>query len=133
MFAVFIVTPPVLILADSLMGALMNGLGGAAPQLLSQTDVNNLKNYAFADFQKLTNIQSTVTSLQGLSQINDNITKALQIIKDHSDDDDVQFGPIKYYLQYTQTDIQYINNYLHGGGSATLSGDYSSFVNMVNS
>jgi hypothetical protein len=133
MFIVFLVTPPVLILADSLMGALLNGLSGGSPKLLSGTDVSNLKTYAFSDFDKLSKVTTTVTALINLNSLNDSITRALKVISDNQGGDD-NFGPVKVYLQYTQTDIQYICDYLNTGGNAvgaTIGSDMASFKNMV--
>jgi hypothetical protein len=130
-------TPPILIIADSFMGALLSGMDGTAPRKLSITDVQNLNTffisnaqYSSADFNQLVTMQSSCSSIFGtLNSVKGLIDEAISKIKQYSSDDDYSFGIISTYLLNAQTHINAIQTYMNSG----LQNDFNSTLTMVNS
>jgi hypothetical protein len=130
-------TPPLLIIADSFMGALLSGMDGTAPRKLSTTDIQNLQAFfingtpgSSADFNQLITMQSSCSGVFGaLNSVKGLIDEAIDKIHQYSSDDDYSFGIISTYLQDAQNHINTIQTYLNSG----LQNDFNTTLTMVNS
>jgi hypothetical protein len=125
-------TPAILIVADTLMTALLSAIDGSAPQKLSIADKNNLLNYLTSntgDFTQLTKMPQLTGILSQLQSIKNTVDYDIGLINQHSDDDAYKFGIILQYLTNTQTHIQTILN--SGMLSGKLNTDQGILVQMI--
>jgi hypothetical protein len=136
MVLVLTLTPAVLIIADSFMGALLSGMDGTTPRKLSVDDVANLKRFFIsetgsqADFNQLITMQTSCSDVLGtLNSVKTLIDEAINKINQYSADDDYNFGIIKTYLQYAQDHINTIQTYMNSG----MQNDFNSTLSMINS
>jgi hypothetical protein len=123
-------TPPILILLDSVTGSLLSAFDESAMRRLSAADVANIHSFMFGtdgDFDKLTHMSTACSGEISLLQtINSNIQLGLDKINAAGEDDN--YGIIKTYFINTQTDINKCLEYINSGAQT----DRDTLLGIVN-